>query len=190
MLLSLTAISLGASAILAAGYAITKEPIDKAAALKEEKAIKEVLPDGVSSIGEAKAINIDGLSDSFPVYPASKDGEFVGAAVQTYSNEGYSGRITIMVGFDRSGSIINYSVLSAAETPGLGAKVIDWFKNDQKPKADIRGKNPQAKRLSVSKDGGEIDAITASTITSRAFLQSINNAYEAFAKYKKDNSIQ
>ena len=74
-----------------------------------------------------------------------------------------------MVGFDKEGNIIDYSLLSHAETPGLGSKAADWFKKGGK--GDITGMNPGAKALTVSKDGGQIDAITASTITSRAFLK-------------------
>jgi electron transport complex protein RnfG len=40
------------------------------------------------------------------------------------------------------------------------------------------GKNPGKVNFTVSKDGGDIDAITASTITSRAFLLAIKNAYD------------
>ncbi|MDR1725417.1 MAG: RnfABCDGE type electron transport complex subunit G [Bacteroidales bacterium] len=182
MFLSLTLITLGASALLAGGYVLTKEPIEKADRAKEENAIKEVLPDKNAEVLEKVEITLENKADPFIVYPSVKDGKFAGAAVQTYSTEGYGGRLDIMVGFDTDGTIVNYAVLKANETPGLGAKVTDWFKNDSKKTADIRGKNPATTKVSVSKDGGDIDAITASTITSRAFLQSVQLAYEAFQK--------
>ena len=91
---------------------------------------------------------------------------------------------SVLVGFDTEGNIIDYSLLSHAETPGLGSKASNWFKKGAK--GDITGKNPGTQSLTVSKDGGEIDAITASTITSRAFLQAVNNAWSAYMNGQVD----
>ncbi len=183
MLLSLTLISFVASALLAGCYVLTKAPIEKAAETKKNNAISEVLPKGDNTIGEAVTINLDGYSDAFVVYPATQNGEFVGCAIETYDNNGYGGKIKTMVGLDAEGKVINYSILAASETPGLGAKAADWFKT----KGDIRGKNPAEESFKVSKDGGEIDAITASTITSRAFIASIKAAYQVFVKYQEQS---
>jgi len=78
-------------------------------------------------------------------------------------------------------------VLEQKETPGLGTKMVDWFKTN-KGNQSIIGKNPALANLTVSKDGGEIDAITASTISSRAFLFSIRNAYQAFSANKEEET--
>ena len=83
----------------------------------------------------------------------------------------------MLVGFDTEGNILGYTLLEHAETPGLGAKADQWFQKGQK--GDIIGKSP-AEPLTVSKDGGQVDAITASTITSRAFLKAVNQAYNAY----------
>ena len=83
---------------------------------------------------------------------------------------GFGGALTVLVGFDDKGNIINYSVLNHAETPGLGSKSTFWFKKGEK--GDITGKNPGANALTVSKDGGEVEAITAST-TSASCVPSI-----------------
>ena len=83
----------------------------------------------------------------------------------------------MLVGFDPQGNILGYTILAHAETPGLGAKADKWFQKGEK--GDIIGKNP-SEELIVSKDGGKVDAITASTITSRAFLLAVNNAYKAY----------
>jgi len=83
----------------------------------------------------------------------------------------------VLVGFDAEGNILGYTLLEHQETPGLGAKADQWFQKGQK--GDIIGKNP-AQGLTVSKDGGTVDAITASTITSRAFLLAVTNAYNAY----------
>lgn len=181
MLLSLTLISFCASALLAGGYVLTKEPIEKALQEKKNAAIKEVLPKGDIEIGKAVEVRLDGYEDAFVVYPAKKGGNFIGCAIETYDNNGYGGKVRSMVGLDAEGRVINYSVLEANETPGLGAKVSDWFKT----KGDIRGKDPASEDFKVKKDGGEIDAITAATITSRAFLSSVKSAYHAFIRYKE-----
>ena len=85
--------------------------------------------------------------------------------------------------FDQEGNIRNYTVLSYTETTGLGSKMPTWFKE----KGNILGKNLSKNNLTVSKDGGEIDAITAATISSRAFLNAVANAYNGF---KGDSDAQ
>ena len=109
----------------------------------------------------------------------------MGPAVESSAN-GFGGALTVLVGFDNDGNIIDYSLLSHAETPGLGSKAADWFKKGAK--GDITGKNPGEVALTVSKDGGQIDAITASTITSRAFLLAVNNAYAAYKNQYVDGA--
>lgn len=105
---------------------------------------------------------------------AKKNGELVGTAVKTYTNNGFGGKIWLMVGFNPDGTIANYSVLDHKETPGLGSKMDTWFTKDGK--GNIVGKNPGENGLKVSKDGGDVDAITAATISSRAFLDAVNRA--------------
>ncbi|MBQ7527919.1 MAG: FMN-binding protein [Bacteroidaceae bacterium] len=105
-----------------------------------------------------------------------------GTAVKWTDPKGFGGPLTVMVGLAPDGKILGYKVLESSETPGLGAKAQDWFQKGQK--GDIIGK--QAGNLTVSKDGGEVDAITASTITSRAFLRCINAAYETLSKNNAD----
>ena len=100
----------------------------------------------------------------------------LGAAVES-TTMGFGGDLKVLVGFDPEGKILGYTLLEHAETPGLGAKADKWFQKDGK--GNIIGKDP-AEPLTVSKDGGKVDAITASTITSRAFLLAINNAYNAY----------
>ena len=97
-----------------------------------------------------------------------------------------AGYVGVLVGFDKEGNIIDYSLLSHAETPGLGSKAADWFKKGAK--GDITGMNPGQGALVVNKDGGQIDAITASTITTRAFLKAVNNAYAAYSGQNVDGA--
>jgi electron transport complex protein RnfG len=118
------------------------------------------------------------------VYPATLEGALVGYAVETFSNKGFGGRITLMVGFQPDGTVYNTSVVSHAETPGLGDKM-DASKSNFSEQ--FKGIHPSTFRLAVKKDGGDIDAITASTITSRAFADAVSRAYEAFLLIENDS---
>ncbi len=179
MLLSLTVICIVAGALLAGVNLLTEEPIALARKIKLENAIKEVTPefDNSPSTEFTKVALPSG--DSLTIYPAIKNGVPVGAAVESFSMNGFSGEIRILVGFDADGKIINYEILKHAETPGLGSKMKEWFKTE-KNQQSILGKSLAGGGLRVSKDGGEVDAITASTITSRAFLEAVNQAYSAY----------
>jgi electron transport complex protein RnfG len=107
------------------------------------------------------------------VIAGHEDGTAVEAVV-----DGFGGQFRIMVGFDAEGNILGYEVLEHQETPGLGSHMTHWFKNADKPNQNIIGR--KAGSLTVSKDGGDVDAITAATISSRAFLKAINQAYADF----------
>lgn len=100
-----------------------------------------------------------------------------GTAIET-AVDGFGGTFRVMVGFDAEGNILGYEILEHQETPGLGSHMVHWFKNADKPGQNIIGR--KAGELQVSKDGGDVDAITAATITSRAFLKAINQAYAEF----------
>lgn len=188
MVLVLTIIALFAALALGSVYSLTKEPIEASKKAKQENAIKEVLPPGFDKIEDGTEIKLDGFPESFMVYKAFKGDEFLGAAVQSYSNNGFSGLIRVMVGFDATGNVVNYSVLEQKETPGLGTKMVDWFKTD-KGHQNIKGLNAGVNNMSVSKDGGEVDAITAATISSRAFLESVRLAFDAYNKTDNKDAV-
>lgn len=182
MALALTGFSVVAGALLGWVNDVTAEPIAQANAKTLSDAIAVVVPGFDNNPAESpEVVEVNGVS--YKIYKATKDGKFVGAAVESSSN-GFGGALTVLVGFDPDGNIIDYSLLSHAETPGLGSKAADWFKKGAK--GDITGKNPGEAPLTVSKDGGQIDAITASTITSRAFLLAVNNAYAAYKDQNAD----
>lgn len=184
MALALTGFSVVAGGLLGWVNDITTEPIAQANAKTLSDAIAVVVPEFDNNPAEApEEVDLDGVI--YKVYKATKGGEFVGAAVES-SSMGFGGEIKVLVGFDTEGNIKDYSLLAHAETPGLGSKAADWFKKGGK--GDITGKNPGQTPLIVSKDGGEIDAITASTITSRAFLRAINNAYAAYKNQHVDGA--
>ncbi len=182
MVLVLTSITVIATGLLAYVNQLTAGPIAEANAKALSDAISVVVPGFDNNPAEApETIELDGAS--YLIYKATKGGEFIGAAVQSTTN-GFGGALTVLVGFDKDGNIIDYSLLSHAETPGLGSKAADWFKKGAK--GDITGKNPGQTPLVVKNDGGQIDAITASTITTRAFLNAVNAAYAAYSGQNVD----
>ena len=176
MLLVLTGVTAISVALLAYVNELTKGPIAEANAKILSDAISVVVPVFDNDpTAEATKQTIDGVE--YTIYPAKKDGQWVGAAVESTAM-GFGGELKVLVGFDADGKIYDYSLLSHVETPGLGSKAADWFKEGGK--GSIKGMNPGEAPLKVSKDGGQIDAITASTITSRAFLNAVNAAYAAY----------
>ncbi len=180
MLLVLTSVTVIAVGLLAYVNELTKEPIAQANLKTLNEALSKVVPEFDNNpVAEADTIynKKDNKVIDFIVYPAKKDGRQVGTAVESKSL-GFGGEIKILVGFGVDGKIYDYSLLAHAETPGLGSKADVWFKKDNK--GDITGRNPGEKPLIVKNDGGEIDAITASTITTRAFLNAVNAAYDAY----------
>lgn len=177
MVLSLTAITVVVGALLGGVAYITNEPIAQAKADKQARAISAVVPVEGAVPGEAVTTTAPNGTEAV-IFPVSKDGQLVGNAVQAITKNGFGGNVTVMVGFSTEGEILGYSVLDCSnETPGLGAKMPDWFQKGQK--GDVIGKNPTKNNLTVSKDGGEVDAITAATISSRAFLDAVAQAWAA-----------
>jgi electron transport complex protein RnfG len=180
MVLVLTLVAVIMGGILAYVNHLTEGPI----AEQKEKA----LADGIKAVmvcDDLKVAKTDvvkqndakGKEMTFTVYQIKDaQGNDLGAAVES-TTMGFGGDLKVLVGFDTKGTILGYTLLEHAETPGLGAKADQWFQDNMK--GDIVGENP-AEPLTVSKDGGQVDAITASTITSRAFLLAVNNAYKAY----------
>ncbi len=173
MALCLFTICLVCSGLLAGVYALTAEPIAKASAAKNEAAIKEVLPETAAVIEEERTVEYGGSSYSYNL-AYDEVGNVVGCAINV-APVGFGGPILIKVGFDANGVIWNTKVLSQAETPGLGAKCVEPAFSGQ-----FKGFNPAQKKLAVRKDGGDVDAITASTITSRAYADGLALAVKVF----------
>ena len=176
MLVALIMVTLVASTALGFVYQVTKEPIAAAKLAKKLDAIQKVVPvfDNDPNAEEYK-MAVDG--DTLHFYPAKNKGEMVGTAVETFSNQGFTRIIKVMVGISPDGIIHDVAVLDHGETPGLGDKMerkkSDWS-------TQFQNKNPKEFNISVKKDGGDIDAITASTISSRAFCDAVNRAYNAY----------
>jgi electron transport complex protein RnfG len=187
MVVTLFLVTLASSTALGFIYELTKGPINEARALKKNNAIREVVPEFTNQPGEElMSLATDG--DSLFFYIARNNDEITGIAVETFTNQGFAGKFRIMVGFTPDGSIYDITVLEHKETPGLGDK-IDKKKSLNKTtglswSSQFQGKNPAEYTLSVKKDGGDVDAITASTITSRAFCDAVQRAYDGFLKIK------
>jgi electron transport complex protein RnfG len=183
MVVTLLLVTAIAATALGYVYDLTKDAIEIAKLKAQAEAITKVLPQ-YETLGQAVKLASDSEGDSLEVFPAFKGDEMVGVAVKTFTKKGFSGFISIMAGIDKDGNFSGYEVLEHAETPGLGSKMGVWFNNTEKPDQNIIGKNPDSIKFEVKKDGGDVDAITASTITSRAFLDAMKRAYKAYEENK------
>ena len=176
MVLSLFGVCAVASGLLGYMNMVTEGPIAESKAKAKLEAIAKVVPGFNNNPGEEMYTVPSDLGD-LECFPAKKDGQLIGTAISTKTAKGFSGTFSVMVGLAPDGTVINTSVLEHRETPGLGTKMTEPKFKDQFP-----GKNPGSGKLKVKKDGGEIDAITAATISSRAFCDAIVRAYEAWQK--------
>ena len=180
MLVALFVITAVSGGVLGLVYGFTKDAIAEVDQKKNEAAIQAVLPlEGeITYQEETLSYTEDGVTTEFPCNLAyDANGNFQGAAIKT-SEGGFGGKIEMMVGFLADGTIKGTSVLSHSETPGLGANMTGKFKDQ------FVDKNPADFKLIVKKDGGDVDAITAATITSRAFSKAVDKAYKAFEANK------
>ena len=180
MLVALLVIAAVSGGVLGLVYGMTKDTIAEVDQKKNEAAIQAVLPlEGeITYKADTLKYNYEGADLTFPCNLAyDANGNFMGAAVKT-SEGGFGGKIDMMVGFLADGTIKGTSVLSHSETPGLGANMTGKFKDQ------FVDKNPADFKLIVKKDGGDVDAITAATITSRAFSKAVDKAYKAFEANK------
>jgi electron transport complex protein RnfG len=189
MVLALFLVSAIASASLGIIYALTKETISEARKLQKQSAIKAVLPAYDNDpLAKPEKRAVDG--DTLYFYVGEANGEWIGTAVETFTNKGFSGKIKLMVSFTPNGEIYNISVLEHQETPGLGDKIEkekSLDKNTGKSwSSQFEGKNPADFRLTVKKDGGDVDAITAATISSRAFCDAVQRAYDEYIRVNSE----
>jgi electron transport complex protein RnfG len=189
MVLTLFMVTLVASTALGFIYELTKGPISKARALKKAAAISEVVPPFDNTPGKDPIkVEVDG--DTLFFYKAMDRGTVVGVAVESFTDKGFSGKFRIMVGFLPDGTINDITITEHKETPGLGDKMDKSKSYNQATglswTSQFKGKNPETFRLAVKKDGGDVDAITAATITSRAFCDALQRAYDGFIKVRPE----
>ena len=182
----LTTVAVLCGGILAYVNDLTDAPRKEAAQNALNAGIEQVMG-GKCKVDKPDTIirTVDGKELTYIAYKTDK-----GTAIQSTDPNGFGGNLTVLVGFNNAGDILGYTILETAETPGLGAKADKWFQSVENggnsEKSSIIGKNPAKNQLRVTKDndGGEIDAITASTITSRAFLRAVQEAYNTYAENK------
>lgn len=173
MVLVLFCITLISSACVGLVNMITVDPIAKAKEAAVKTALAQVLPEFDAT--EKSEHTADELL--ILAYKATKGGKVVGYAIETATKNGFSGLVKMMVGFDTKGTILNVNVLEQNETPGLGAKMTE---EGNPLLASIQGKEASKVNLTVKKDGGDVDALTAATISSRAYAEAVARAYEVF----------
>lgn len=186
MVLVLVGVALITGCILAYVNHVTEGPIKEQAEKTLADGIKSVMGGTNLTVEKDDTVkqNIKGKEVVFVIHKAVNDKkEDLGVAIESTTG-GFGGDLKVLVGFDTKGNILGYTILQHAETPGLGAKADKWFQKGEK--GDIIGKNPATDNLIVKKDGGDIDAITASTITSRAFLLAVSQAYDAYKELPVD----
>lgn len=178
MVAVLFGITLVASAGVGVVNMITAEPIALSKQAATTAALTEVLPSFDETTSEELTI------DEMPitVYTATKGGVVAGYAVQTMTKQGFSGTVRLMVGFDTDGRVVNINVLEQTETPGLGTKMCD---EGNPLLGSVKGQRLEEKKLvdgklAVRKDGGDVDALTAATISSRAYVDAVNRAWMAY----------
>ncbi len=172
MVLVLGGISLVAASGVGYIYKITEEPIAAAVEANKTAALGEVLP--AFEATSATELTLDGIAVT--VHTATASGETVGYAVETATNNGFSGEFKLMVGFTPDGKVRAVKVLEHKETPGLGDKMAA---EGNPLLASFEGRNPSEMNLAVRKDGGEVDGLTAATITSRAYIDAVARAFNA-----------
>ena len=178
MVAVLFGITLVASAGVGVVNMITVEPIAQSKQAATTAALTEVLPPFDETTSEELTI------DEMPitVYTATKGGVVAGYAVQSMSKLGFGGAVRMMMGFDPDGRVVNINVLEQTETPGLGTKMCD---EGNPLLGSVKGQRLEDKqlvdgKLAVRKDGGDVDALTAATISSRAYVDAVNRAWMAY----------
>ena len=185
MVLALGCICLVCSALLGLVNNVTAEPIAAANLAKTNNAIKAVVPE-FDNVPSEDSWNVEVDGKQYKVYPATYQGKVMGYAIEVLPT-GFGGTIDMLVGFDaETGKIYNTSVISHSETPGLGAKITETGEGSFRAQFD--GMDPAATKFMVRKDGGDIDAITASTITSRAFTSGVAEAYKVYLTIKGEDA--
>lgn len=179
MTITLVTIGVLSAFMLSSVYILTKKPIDKALADKELAALKQIVGDFDNDpFAEQTIIHSKDKKDKFVLFPIRKNGTVNSFAIKTYSNNGFGGKIEMLVSFYIDGSIKNFKITSHQETPGLGSKA-----DEDKFKQQFDGFNPLRQKLKVRQDGGDIDGVTAATITSRAVTDAIQKAINAYQNF-------
>jgi Na+-translocating ferredoxin:NAD+ oxidoreductase subunit G len=181
MVVVLTVLSAFSGGLLAAIRDNTKEQIEvQQLTFVKGPAIKEIFKDaGNDPIADRFKLQDDGQERSF--FVGVYDGNPKGVALESYG-KGYGGDVGLMVGIDtETDKIIGVSVTTHSETPGLGALA----KEDPNFSKQFSGLSLQD-TIKVTKDGGQINALSGATITSRAVAGAAASVAEIYNRMKPE----
>lgn len=171
----LVLIAVFAGVALSGVYLGTKERIALAKQKELQEALRKVCPFMEDDYEETVYTN-DGVA--VPLYVVRKDGEIAGAGIKMSTSEGFGGNITFLMGVDANHQMTGLYILEHKETPGLGTKAAEqeWW-------GQMLGKQLENFTFKVKKDKGDVDAITAATITSRAVVHAVGKGLELYRLY-------
>ena len=176
----LFAITLISGLLLGVVYEVTKEPIAVSQASRKKEAFQEVFQDAsgfevlelsLSEMEEKASATINEVSKA-----VAEDGKLLGYVFDITTHEGYNGDIQFTMGIRLDGTVNGISLLSIAETPGLGMKAEEVLK------PQFAGK--KVTRFLYTKTGAvteeEVDAISGATVTTNALVNGLNAGLEVF----------
>ena len=166
--LTLLAITAVVAAALAGVNSVTAPAIAELNAQKTQQAIELVLPGGGEQLSDIPAVDLVSK-----VYASE-----TGYAIEVTPG-GFDNTITMMVGVDKAGSVLGISIIKHTETAGLGAVAAASTPAGENFRGQFVGASGS---VAVTKDGGQMDAITGATITSRAVCAGVNAALECAAQ--------
>ena len=153
----------------------TKEPIENSKTMKISNTVEEILGKFDNKpFEERKKLEESNLE----LYPAKEDGKITSVAIKSFSNNGFGGKIELIIGLLIDGTVTGYKIIQQNETPGLGTKI-----TESKFSKQFVGLNAYDDNIKLSKKGGEIDALTGATISSNAVIEAVNKATKAFTNF-------
>lgn len=182
IIISILAVAVISAGLLAVVYQITKEPIQQAQNKIIADGLIEVVKTEFDNNPFDEKIKVKLGKNHFTLYPARKEGYITSIVMKSSSNKGFGGKMDVIVSFLLDGTVGDFKVINHKETPGLGSKV-----NDESFRKNIQGKRPSSEGFKVRQDGGEIDAITGATISSRALIDAIQKAYQGYQNFNTGN---
>jgi len=171
-------IAIGMALILAVVYGVTKVPIAEAKKADKRDKLAQVMPKFDNDPLELEQPLSDepaGKAGNIMLYTGTVPDGVSGYGVTSAVGTGYSGYFSVVFGLDIAGTITSVKILETLETPGLGSKASQPEFIDQ-----FKGKRLDDFKFKVTKDGGDVDAITGATITSRAVCDAVEQGLEAF----------
>lgn len=175
MVAALLTIAICSAAAIGYVYQLTEEPIAAAKKQKTLNAIRDMVGVFDNNPFDEKTLLSDGQTE---LYPARENGIITSVAVKAQSNAGFGGKIELIAGISTDGTLIGYKIIEQNETPGLGTKV-----TEHKFSSQFEGMDTRSGNFNLSKDGGEIDAVTGATISSRAVVSAVKKAVSAYNKF-------